>query len=56
MLLLSYHRRLRIISETLELRKEGGRVNHSWYICVVSHGNGGLVGAGMEVLDGMHGE
>ena len=25
-------------------------------MCVVSHGYGGLVGAGMEVVDGMHAE
>ena len=41
-LLLSYHRRLMMISDALELRMEGGRVSHSWYLCVVSHGNGGL--------------
>ena len=28
-MLLSYHRRLRMISVALELRKEGGRVSHS---------------------------
>ena len=41
LLLLSYHRRLRMISEALELRVESGRINHSWCMCVVSHGNGG---------------
>ena len=32
---------------------EGGQVSHSWYMYVVSHGDGGLVGAGMDVVDGM---
>ena len=27
-------------------------IGHSWRMCVVSHGYGGLVGAGMEVVDG----
>ena len=43
--LLSYHRRVGMVSETLELRVEGGRVSHSWCMCVVSHGNGGLGGS-----------
>ena len=51
MLLLSYHRRLRMISEALEFCVEGGRVSHSWCMCVVSHG---YCRAGMEVVDGMH--
>ena len=42
LLVLSYHRRLRIISEALELYVEVGRVSHSWCICVVGHGYGGL--------------
>ena len=43
----SYHRRLSMISETLELHVEGGRVSHSWCMCVVGHGCGGLgVGRG----------
>ena len=42
LLLLSYHRRLRMISVALELCVDGGGVSHSW--CVVSHGYGGLVG------------
>ena len=54
MLLLSYQRRLKIITEALELRQEGGRVSHSWCMRVVSHGYGGLGGAGIEVVDGMH--
>ena len=33
-----------IISETLELRMEGGRVSRSWCVCVVSHRNGGIGG------------
>ena len=41
MLLLSYHRFLRMISEALELCVEGGQVSHSWCICVVGHGYGG---------------
>ena len=36
-LLLSYHGGLRMISEALELYVEGGRVSHSWCICVASH-------------------
>ena len=40
----NYHRRLRIISEALELRVEGGRVSHCWCMCIVSHGYGGLGG------------
>ena len=44
MLLLSYHRRLRMISEAIDLRMEGERVSHSWYMGVVSHGDGGLIG------------
>ena len=41
-LLLSYHRRLRMLSEALELRLKGGRVSHSSCMCVVSHGYGRL--------------
>ena len=54
LLLMSYHRSLRIISEVLELRVEGRRDSHNRCICVVSHGNGGLGGAEMEVVDCMH--
>ena len=44
-----------MISVALELRVEGGRVSHSWRMCVGSNGFGGLVvGAGMEVVDGIH--
>ena len=56
MLLLSCHRRLRIISDALELRVNGGRVSHSWCMCVVSHGYGGLDGEEIEVVDGIHAE
>ena len=31
-----------MISETLELRVEGGRISHSCCMCEVSHGYGGL--------------
>ena len=48
-------RRLRMISEALELYVEGGRVSHIWCMCVVGNGIGGLIGAGVEVVDGMHG-
>ena len=51
--LLNYHRRLRLISEALELRMEGGHVSRGWCMWVVGHGYGGLVGVGMEVVDGM---
>ena len=44
LLLLSYHRHLRVISEALELCVEGERVNHSWCMGVVGHGYGGLGG------------
>ena len=37
LLLMSYHRRLRMISEKLQPREEGGRVSHSWCMCVISH-------------------
>ena len=45
-----------MISEELELCVKGGQVSHSLCMCVVSRGYGGLgwVGAGMEVVDGMH--
>ena len=43
LLLLSYHRRLKMTSETLELRVEGRRISHSWCMCVIS---GGLDGGG----------
>ena len=43
-LLLSYNRRLWMISEALELRVKGGRVNHSWCMSVVRHGNCGFGG------------
>ena len=42
LLLLSYHICLRMISEALDLRVEGGRVSNSWCMDVVSHGYGGL--------------
>ena len=38
LLLLSYHRRLRMITEALELYVEGGRVSHSWCMCVAGYG------------------
>ena len=52
LLLLSYHRRLRMISEALELYVDGGRVSHNWCMRVVSHGYGGLVGG--RYGGGMH--
>ena len=52
--LLSYHRRQRMIPETLQRRVEGGRVSHNWYMSVVSHGYGGKCGRGVEVVCGMH--
>ena len=33
-----------MISEALELPVEGGQVSHSWCVCVVGHGYGGLGG------------
>ena len=53
MLLLSYHKRLRMISEALELYVEGGRVSNSWCMCVVMV-MVGWVGSWMEVVDGPH--
>ena len=53
-MLLSYHRRLRMISEALELRMKGGQVSHSLCMCVISHGYGGLSGTEKEVVGGMH--
>ena len=44
MLLLSYHRRLRTISEALELRVVGGRASYSWCMCVFIHSYDGLCG------------
>ena len=45
LLLLSYHRRLRMISDALELYVERVRVSHSWCMCVVGgYGYGGLGG------------
>ena len=43
-----------MIDEALELYVLGGRVSHSWCMCVVGHDRGGLGGTGMEVVDGMH--
>ena len=51
LLLLSYNRHMRMISEALELRVECRRVNH---MSVVSHGYGG-VGGGRDG-GGMHGK
>ena len=48
-MLLSYHRRLRMIPEALVLSVEGGRVNHSWRMDVV-----GLVEAGMNLVAGRY--
>ena len=45
MLLLRYHRRLRMISEALELCAKGERVCHFWRMCLVSHGYGGFGGS-----------
>ena len=56
MLSLSYHRRLRMISEALDPSVEGGRVSHNWCMCVVSHGYGGLCGGRDGVVDGMQGD
>ena len=35
---------MRMMSEALELCVEGGRVSHSWYMCVGSDSYGGLGG------------
>ena len=37
LLLLYCHRHLRMVSEALELYVNGGRVSHSWCMCVVGH-------------------
>ena len=41
-------------SEALELRVEGGRVCHSWCMCVVVMAMVGWMGAGMELVLGKH--
>ena len=51
--LLSYHRRLRMISEALELLVECGRVNNTLCMYAVSDSYGGLAGSEMEVVDCM---
>ena len=53
MLLLCYHKRLRMISEALELCVEGGHVSHSWCVGVVSHRYDGL-GGGMNGCGGWY--
>ena len=40
-----------MISEALDLCVEGGRVSHSWYMCVVKHGYGRL-GEGIDFVSG----
>ena len=50
---MSYHRRLKIISEALELRVEGGGVSHTWCMGVVSHEYGGM-GVGRDGGGGWH--
>ena len=42
-----------MISEALVLRVEGGRVTHSWCMCVVSHCYGGL-GIGRDGVGGWY--
>ena len=46
LLLLSYHRRLRVILRSAKLRVEGGRVSHSWCMCVVVMAMVGWMGQG----------
>ena len=53
LLLSSYHRRRRLISEALELRVEVVRVSCSWCMCVISHGYGRL-GEGRDGGGGRH--
>ena len=43
-----------MISAALELCMKDGQVSHRWYMCAASHGYGGLDGAGMVVVNGMH--
>ena len=54
LLLLNYHRRLRMISAALELLVEGGRDSHIWCMCLVVMAMVGWVGSEMEVVDDMH--
>ena len=54
MLLFSYHSRLRMISDVLQLRVVSGQVSHGWCMCVVSHGYGWFGGAGIEMVDSMY--
>ena len=50
LLLMSYYRRVRLISEAQEVRMEGGRDNYSACLQLVM----AMVRARMEVVDGMH--
>ena len=43
-----------MISQSIELHVKGGRVSHSFCMCVISHGYSGLGGVRDEVVDGMH--
>ena len=54
LLLLSYHRRLMMISDALELRVEGERVSNIGECVQLVMAMVGWVGAGIEVGDGMH--
>ena len=40
--------------KALELHVEGGRVSHSWCMCVVVMAMVGWMGAGMELVLGKH--
>ena len=39
--------------EALELRMEGGRVSHSWWMCVISHCYG-VLGVYMDGIGGWY--
>ena len=54
LLLLSHHRRLRMILRSARAAREGGRVSHSWCMCVVVMVMVGCMGAGMELVFGRH--
>ena len=53
LMLLSYHRRLMMISEAPLLYVEGGRVSHSWCMGVVTHGYG-VLGGGSDGVGGWY--
>ena len=54
LLLLSYHRRLRVIFRSARAARGRRWVGHSWCLCAVVMAMVGWMGAGMELVIGMH--